>query len=358
MAKSTVFFKAINNSKDTVQMAAKFKDLVKQSGLCENFRRGELIPIKLHMGEKGNTGHVNANVVKVLIDKLKSKAVKPFIVETNVLYQGQRVNAVDHLMLASEHGFNISSLGAPVFIGDGLWGENSAEVKINKKHFQSVNIARPVLYFDAIVSIAHVTGHMLTGFAASIKNIGMGLASRTGKLRQHSNIKPHVREQNCTLCGRCIDHCPVSAIIEKQGKAFIQPDICIGCAECIAACKFNAIADDYGEDAKIVTEKMVESAYGVLLNVKRKVFFDFAVKITKNCDCMAKSEPSIVKDIGIFASADPVACDKAAADKVLIEAGGDVFKEVYPRADNGLSQLKYAEEIGLGSMDYDLVDIG
>jgi len=245
----------------------------------------------------------------------------------------------------------------PVFISDGLMGENAIDVVVNQKHFKSVNIARPVIYFDTIVSVAHVTGHMLTGFAASIKNMGMGFASRTGKLRQHSNIKPHVKVNNCVFCRRCIEHCPVTAICEKDGRAFIDEVVCVGCGECIAACKFAAISDDYGEDAKVVVEKMVEYAYGVLQRVKRRVFFNFAVRITKNCDCMARDEPRIVPDIGIFASNDPVACDKAAADMVLEKAGGDIFKKVYPQADFYLHQLQYARDIGLGNPEYDLVRI-
>ncbi|MCG2712110.1 MAG: DUF362 domain-containing protein [Candidatus Omnitrophica bacterium] len=354
MNKSIVYFQQVTNSRDKVQVASSFKSLIKLSGLLDDFRKGELVPVKIHMGEKGNTGHVDARVAKVVIDKLKSKAAKPFITETNVLYQGSRVNAVDHLLLASVHGFDPVSLGAPVIIADGLWGENALDVKINKKHFESVSIARPVMYFDSIVSIAHVTGHLLSGFAASLKNMGMGLASRAGKLRQHSNIKPHVKTGNCTFCKRCIKHCPVKAIIEKQDKAFITP-VCIGCGECISACQFGAIADDYGEEAKVFSEKMVEYAYGVLLNIKKKVFFNFALHVTKNCDCMAKDELFIVDDIGIFASSDPVACDKAAADMVVKHAGEDVFKKVYPRADFYMNQLKYAEGIGLGKMDYELV---
>jgi uncharacterized protein len=357
MSKSIVFFQEVNNSKDKVQTADKFKNLIKQSKLCEDIKKGEIIPIKTHLGEKGNTGHVDAVIIKQLITQLKAKAAKPFIVETNVLYQGKRVNAVDHLMLGAEHGFDLVSLGAPVIIADGLWGENSMEVVVNKKHFKTVNIAKPVMYFDSLISIAHVTGHLLTGFAASIKNIGMGLASRTGKLRQHSNIKPKVIADKCTFCERCLKHCPVKAIIENQSKAFIVPNICIGCGECIAACKFAAIADSYGENAKILSEKMVEYAYGVLLNIKQKVFFNFAVNITKNCDCMAKDEAAIVNDIGIFASTDPVACDKAAADMVVQSANGDIFKKVFPSADYYMNQLIYAQTIGLGNLEYDLVRI-
>ncbi|MCK4995123.1 MAG: DUF362 domain-containing protein [Candidatus Omnitrophica bacterium] len=355
MPKSIVYFQPVDNSRDKVRVAHSFKNLIKISGLLNDFKKGELVPIKMHLGEKGNTGHVGAKAAKVAIDKIKSVAAKPFITETNVLYQGSRVNAVDHLMLASVHGFDPVTLGAPVIISDGFWGENAMDVKIDKKHFESVNIARPVMYFDSIVSIAHVTGHMLTGVAASLKNMGMGLASRTGKLKQHSNIKPHVKVENCTFCKRCIKHCPVEAIIEKDEKAFIKQDACIGCAECISVCKFGAIADDYGEDAKVLSEKMVEYAYGVLLNIKKKVFFNFALHITKNCDCMAKDEPFIVDDIGIFASSDPVACDKAAADMVVQRASEDIFKKVYPQADFYMNQLIYAQSIGLGKMDYELV---
>ncbi len=357
MNKSKVYFQPVTNSRDKVQVAFKFKSLIKLSGLLDDLRKGELVPVKIHMGEKGNTGHVDAKVAKVAIDKIKSKAAKPFITETNVLYQGRRVNAVDHLVLASEHGFDPVSLGAPVIIADGLWGENAMDVKINKKHFESVNIARPVMYFDSIVSIAHVTGHLLSGFAASLKNMGMGLASRAGKLRQHSNIKPHIKTENCTFCKRCIRYCPVGAIIEKQDKAFIKQDVCIGCGECICACKFGAIADDYGENAKVFGEKMVEYAYGVLLNIKKKVFFNFALHITKNCDCMAKDEPFIVEDIGIFASSDPVACDKAAADMIVTQAGVDIFKKVYPQTDSYMNQMEYAQKIGLGKTDYELVSV-
>ncbi len=355
MSKSIVYFQPVANSKDKVQVAYLFKNLIKLSGLLNGFKKGEIVPIKIHMGEKGNTGHVGAKTAKVAIDKIKSMAAKPFIAETNVLYQGSRVNAVDHLMLGAVHGFDPVSLGAPVIIADGLWGENAMEVQIKKKHFESVSIAKPVMYFDSVVSIAHVTGHLLSGFAASLKNMGMGFASRSGKLRQHSNIKPRVKPENCTFCKRCIKNCPANAIIEYQEKAFIKQDLCIGCAECIAACKFGAIADDYGEDAKVLSEKIAEYAYGVLLNIKKKVFFNFAVNVTKNCDCMAKDEPFIVDDIGIFASDDPVACDKAAADMVVKNANEDIFKKGYPQAAFYMDQLIYAQSIGLGKMDYELV---
>lgn len=357
MSKSEVFFIEVKNYKDKVQVASKFKQLIKKSGLCEDFPKGELVAIKMHMGEKGNLGHVDAQVVKALVDKIKSKAAKPFVTDTNVLYHGQRVNSVDHLMLANEHKFNIETLGCPVIIADGLLGENAEEVTINKKHFAKVSIAKPVLYLENAVSIAHVTGHIVTGLAASIKNIGMGFSSRAGKLRQHSNIKPQVKENKCVLCQKCIERCPASAIVIKNEAVYIKPELCIGCAECVVACKFDAITIDYGEDVRVMVEKMVEYAFGVLLKIKRKAFFNFAIKITRDCDCLAKDDPLIVEDVGIFGSTDPVACDKAAADMVLEKAKIDVFKKGYPQASHYLEQLTYAAKIGLGNLDYELVNI-
>ena len=356
MSLSKVFFQPIENGKDVELVKAKFKHLIRESKLCADFPRGELVPIKLHMGEKGNVGHVDARVVKVLADQIKALAAKPFVTDTNVLYQGRRVNAVDHLILAAEHGFSLEALGCPVIITDGLLGENAVEIPVGLKHFKKISAAGPVAYLDNLVSVAHVTSHLLTGFAASIKNVAMGLASRAGKLRQHSNIKPHIKD-NCVLCGNCIRNCPVQAILTSSGKAFIQEKICVGCGECIVACKFDAVADDYGESAGIMTEKMVEYAIGILQNIKRKIFFNFAIKITRNCDCMAKDEPLIVKDIGIFASADPVACDKAVVDVVRETARADVFQKAYPQADNADHQLQYAAQLGLGNLTYEIVRV-
>ncbi|MFH2137574.1 MAG: DUF362 domain-containing protein [Candidatus Omnitrophota bacterium] len=355
MSKSIVYFQEVKNGKDVLQVKSKFKNLIKKSALCDVFTKGEIVPIKTHMGEKGNTGHVSPKIVKALVDKLKSKAAKPFVTDTNVLYHGLRANTVDHLMLAHEHGFDIKSLGCPVVIADGLLGENAENVIINKKHFDQANIARLFLRLENFVSIAHVTGHMLTSFAASVKNVGMGCASRAGKLRQHSNIKPHIKKEKCVLCRQCVKVCPVSAIIEKEEKAFIQESVCIGCADCIAACKFSAVAEDYGEDAKILVEKMAEYAYATLLHIKKKAFYNFAINITRNCDCLAKNEKSITADVGIFASADPVACDKASADMVIEKIKDDIFMKEWPNASNYMEQLSYASELGIGSLDYELV---
>jgi hypothetical protein len=102
---------------------------------------------------------------------------------------------------------------------------------------------------------------------------------------------------------------------------------------------------------------MVEYAKAVLDSKKNRVaFINFGIKITKECDCLAKDDPRIVSDVGIFASADPVSIDKASLDLTNKAAGRDIFKQGHPKRD-GMKQLRYASLLGLGNLEYQLVDL-
>ncbi|MCM8813620.1 MAG: DUF362 domain-containing protein, partial [Candidatus Omnitrophica bacterium] len=245
MGSSVVFFRPVVDSRDITAVQYQFRQLLKKSDICRVFRRGDFVPIKMHFGEKGNTGYVRAPVVKSLVDRLKSFGAKPFVTDTNVLYPGARTNAVDHLSLAEEHGFSAAALGCPVLIADGLFGENAQEVPLSLKHFQSASIARPFTGLESLASIAHVTGHVLTGFAATLKNLGMGMASRAGKYRQHAGIAPQIIAARCTRCGRCLQICPAAAIREQEDAVRIDTARCAGCAACVVACGAAAVRLDF-----------------------------------------------------------------------------------------------------------------
>ena len=194
----------------------------------------------------------------------------------------------------------------------------------------------------------------MTGFGGALKNIGMGCATREGKLFQHSDLAPIVVIKKCTGCKACMAVCPVGAIKMVNDMAVVDSSKCIGCASCIAACKFNAVDLNWEAGGMFIQEKMVEYAKAVLADKKEKtIFFNFMIKITKECDCLAKDDPRVVPDIGILASADPVAIDQASFDLVTAKAGADVLKELHPHRDSR-KQLAWAQKIGLGSLEYDL----
>lgn len=353
--KSTVLFKE-TKSRDLGTLKKALKALLKENPFFDGLRKSEIVPVKLTFGEKDNKGYPNPELIKVLVDKLKSKATKPYLTDSNVLYHGSRTNAVDHLNLAYEHGFTPQVCGAPLIIADGVFSENAKEVPVKGKHLSSVKIPATLLSIDSLVGVAHFTGHMLTGFGGAIKNIGMGLASRAGKQVQHSCIKPDILKEKCTLCRKCIEFCPVKAITEKDEKAFIDEAACIGCGDCIAACRFAAVNINWEADVRGIEERIVEYAWGILGLFKRKYFINLLYTVTVECDCMETGTEGIVEDIGILGSDDPVALDKACLDLVLERADKDVFKKVHPKADYK-RKLEYACEIGLGNSEYELVVI-
>lgn len=305
------------------------------------------IAIKVHFGEKGNTRFVQPEQIRPIADILRLKSPDVFLTDANTLYRGMRLNARNHLQIAREHGFD--KVGVPIVIADGEGGEDEKEVEINKKIFQKVKIAARIAEADAIVVVSHFKGHMLTSFGGALKNLGMGCGSRSGKLEMHSKIKPTVGE-GCILCDQCVEVCPAGAINTEGDAAVIDHAKCIGCARCIAACDAEVISVPWeGATSREVIERCAEYAFGAA-NGKKIVCVNFINKIAKDCDCMGDSR-IIGKDVGIAASADPIACEQASYDLALKRhSGRDIFKEAH--GVDGRHMLEYAEAIGLGTRKY------
>jgi len=353
--------------------------LLDRADLKGKIREKDLVAIKLHFGEKGNTAYVRPIFLRRVVDRVKQYKGKPFLTDTNTLYTGARSEAVSHLNTAVENGFAESVVNAPVLIADGLRGNSAVKVRIDKPIFKTVSIAREIYMTDSLIIVTHFKGHELSGFGGALKNLGMGCASREGKLSQHSTISPQVDGKTCKGCETCLSWCAQEAIsmlslklgVEaKRGKALIDPKKCIGCGECILSCPSGAIQIQWNESIPIFQKKMAEHAYGAVQNKKGKVLYlNFLTQISPACDCYGYSDAPIVNDIGILSSEDPVAIDQASVDLVNGETGNrasklqknwnpgeDKFRAVYPEVDWNI-QLAYAEEIGMGTRKYELIKI-
>lgn len=353
---SKVYFIPASKEENNKILAKKTEKLFLKLGLDRKIESDYFVALKIHFGEKGNDGYIKPVWLLNLINQIKKKTSRVFMTDSNTLYIGSRSNSVDHLHLAMAHGFIQSVLGIPILIADGLIGRDEDEIPVNLPRIKSAKIASAFINSDILVCLSHFTGHILTGFGSAIKNLGMGCASRAGKLEQHSNVNPWVNPKLCKNCSICLDYCPAEALVQKDDSAFILEEKCIGCGECLVVCNVGAIKLRWDGDNIRVQEKMTEYAYSVWSKFKGKIgFITFLLKITKDCDCMSQEGVMIANDIGIIGSLDPVAVDKASIDLVIERSGKDVLRDA--NDVDWSVQLRHGEKIGLGSMDYELIEI-
>lgn len=348
----------------------KIEDLLNRLKLNTKIEKNELVAVKLHFGEMGNAAYLRPVFIRTIVSKIKALDAKPFLTDTNTLYTGSRSDAVSHLTTAVRNGFDFSCVECPIIIADGLHGSSEVNVEIAGDVLKETSIAREIAEADAMVVVTHFKGHELTGFGGSLKNLGMGCATRKGKLIQHSSLAPQVNADTCRGCKICFGSCPGEAISLVNKKASIYEEKCIGCGECLLMCPYNAIETRWDSDADLFQKKVVEYAYGSLKGKENKsVFLNFVMGVSPACDCYPSNDTPIVQDIGILASDDPVAIDMASCDlvnaadslphtavKKHLGPGEDKWRSLYPEIDWNI-QLNHAEKLGLGKREYTLIKI-
>lgn len=300
------------------------------------------VPIKVHFGEKGNKTFIPAKCYDEIINYLKENGISPSYIETNVLYRGSRTTSDAHIQTAKAHGFT----QIPIIIADGEIGTEYDEIEIKKEYIDKCKIGKEYSKYRQFIVMSHFKGHIEAGFGGALKQLAMGFAARGGKLEQHSGISPKVKTEKCNSCGLCVDKCDFDAIY-RTDTAIIDESKCIGCAGCIAVCPQSAIVNTWGGSHFL--EKLSEYAYGASKD-KDIVYITFVHNITKECDCVGKPMKSIADDIGVLAGKDPVALDAACLDLVQENSGEKLFEK-------GRKSLQHAEKIGLGTMEYELIEI-
>ena len=262
------------------------------------------IGVKVSTGEAGARGYLKADLIGPLVKKLNGT-----IIECNTAYDGKRNTVEDHMKVAEEHGFtayaNVDILDAE--------GEMKIPVE-NGKHLEYNLIGTHLKNYDSMLNLAHGKGHAMGGFGANIKNQSIGIASRNGKAYIHT-------------AGA------TSNPDELWGKLPKQEDFIESMAE-----SAKAVADYFKENNKKI-------AYITVMNF-----------LSVDCDCDAHQTDPVMADLGIIASLDSVANDQAFID--MIWASEDEgAKKLQERIDRqkGRHILPYAEKIGLGNREYELI---
>lgn len=261
------------------------------------------VAVKLSTGEPGNNNHLDPNLIKDLVQRVNGT-----IVECNTAYGGGRSNTQSHLKAAADHGFTAI---AKVDIMDAD-GDVALPIK-NGKHLKADYVGKHYLDYDFTMVLSHFKGHPMAGFGGALKNISIGIASADGKGYIHS-------------AGRVKSAAKAWNPLPKQ--------------------------DDF-------LESMAEACQAIINHAGDKILYiSVANNLSVDCDCVATPEEVKMKDIGILASLDPVALDRACVG--MVRQSDDPDKShLIERIDSrhGTHILDYAEQLGLGSQQYELVEL-
>lgn len=225
------------------------------------------------------------------------------IVECNTAYDGRRNNVADHLQTAAEHGFTAI---AEVDIMDAE-GDVALPVR-HGKHISVNHVGKNWLNYDFTIVLSHFKGHPMAGFGGALKNVAIGMASSHGKAWIHT-------------AGASTD-VPVDWENVPPQEDFLE-----SMAE---ACE--SVFDKAGDNI---------------------LYISVANNLSVDCDCVAEPEAVHMEDIGILASLDPVALDRACVDMVYNSPDpGKSHLIERMESRNATHLLDYAEELGLGSQKY------
>ncbi len=381
MEASKVYFTSFKTSY-TENLPQKLQRLIKTAGIGDIDFTDKYAAIKIHFGELGNLAFLRPNYAKAVVDVVKEQGGKVFLTDCNTLYVGSRKNALDHLDTAYENGFSPFSTGCHVLIADGLKGTDEALVPIDGEYVKEAKIGRALMDADVLISLTHFKGHEATGFGGALKNIGMGGGSRAGKMEMHCDGKPNIDSESCIGCGMCTRVCAHEGVSVKDKKATIDHNKCVGCGRCIGVCPKDAVRAGFDSSNDVLNYKIAE--YTKAICDGRPCFhISLICDVSPNCDCHAENDIPIIPNVGMFASFDPVALDVACADacnRQPVIAGSildenqaqehshdghehehehgqhDHFHMTHPDT-NWRSCVEHAQKIGLGSMEYELIEV-
>lgn len=261
------------------------------------------VAIKISTGEPGGHNFLKPSLIKDLVKKLNGT-----IVECNTAYGGKRMKVEDHLETVKNHGFTeIANV-------DILDSEGDFAIPVeNGIHLKENYVGDHLKNYDSMLMLSHFKGHAMGGFGGALKNMSIGVASSEGKTWIHT-------------AGKTRNPAELWANLPEQ----------------------NHFLESMAEADKSVVDYMKGKI--VYINVMNNLSID--------CDCDSNPEAPCMADIGITASIDPVACDKASLDLIYSsnDKGRDHFIERV-ESKNGIRTVEHARDIGVGTMEYELISI-
>lgn len=354
-------------------LVGRLERMLAESGLLGGFGKDEWVAVKTHFGSEGAHRVVRPVFLRKVVEAVRSAGAKPFVTDT------VRIMGLDYLEVANANGINHLSVGAPVILADGLYGNDSLLVKAPGDILGEIAVASVIHDVPAMVVCSHVKGHIQAGYAGALKNLAMGGVSSShreggwkkgrGHMHCHGEVPLTYDAEVCEYCYQCENVCPKDAIKFLDEKFTYDEKQCWFCGRCARVCPSGGLVLPVDNDT--FQKSLAESAAAVLSTFRpgKVVYINFMTEIQPECDCMPSCDTPMLQDQGIMMSDDLVAVEQATIDMLRrasplpqsvaeereCRPGDDVLSMANPR--NFMLQIEHAEKLGLGRREHEVVEI-
>jgi uncharacterized Fe-S center protein len=353
-------------------MPGKLERLLKEFNLSDYIEPQEWVAIKTHFGSEGAHRIVRPLFLRKVVEAVKNIGAKPFVTDT------VRIKGLDYLEVANQNGLNHLSVGAPVVLADGLYGNDNIVIKAGGI-LGEIAVSSLIHDVPAMVVCSHVKGHIQAGYGGAIKNIAMGGVSarhrecgwKCGRGAMHTVGEGMLAwdKNKCELCYQCMEICPLDVIKFVNDELQWNSEECWRCGRCERVCQSGGIS--LPKDSERFMRALAESAKVVLSTFKQKkvIYINFLTEIQPECDCMPVADVPVIQDQGILMSDDIVAVEQASVDMLLkspplpqaasedknMAKGDDILFKLSEKPYH--LQIEESERLGLGTRKYELIEL-
>jgi uncharacterized Fe-S center protein len=390
---SKVYYMDARSTSPQTAMVAKMLTVFDAAGFDKLISPSDVVAIKIHTGEWNNSSYLRPVYARALADRVRELGGRPFVCDTTTLPYGpyaSRVTELDLLTTAERNGYSPAVLGCPLICADGFMGTDDYHIELAEGYIlKEAFIAGAIAAADVLIALTHFKGHPTGVIGGAIKNLGIGAQSKRGKFNVHMGGHPrygfgasvfhpeNYKGSNSDKDWRALEGiCPYDLIHVTEDSIEWEREKCTNCLACLAPLSSRGIVELSETNFQSTNAAIADACLATIKAVGegKVAFINMALDISPFCDCVNYSDMSLVPNLGVFASFDPVAIDKACIDKAIETVGikGSVADErevmepgqrKFEACSSLLSgigeeiQLNTGEIIGLGSRDYELVDV-
>jgi len=388
---SEVYYMNDRSTSIQTSLVAKMLTLFDAADFGTMIQPGDVVAIKLHMGEWNNTAYLRPVYVRALVEKIRSLGAEPMVVDTTTLPywpHASRATSLDYLNTVARNGFTHAAMGCPIVIADGYIGTDDVLIDLPEGFIlKEQYIATGIALADSMIALSHFKGHPMGTYGGALKNVGVGCASKRGKFNLHLGAHPkyglntrhwmpeRCAKQDCPSYQVCLNLCPFGAIEHTEETVLFHREKCKGCLACVGVvtmCGVAFLPDDFFD---ATAAAIVDSAAAAIkaIGAEKIGYINMALDVSPWCDCVNFSDRPIVPNLGLFASKDPVALDSACIQKSKEAAGmPDSLAMAKGVMDPGIPkftacgsflgvseeiQPNVGQKIGLGTRQFELVEV-